>query len=275
MKKIKNHKKLFIATSFAAILCSFTLLGTFDYLPANADEDVVVSVAAHRGYSSIYPENTLSSLAGACAIDAEVVEFDVQKTSDDVLVIFHDQTLAKYTGDETTIADHTYAELMEFDVGAWLSPDFACERIPTLDQALDLLNSSSSTLFVELKKIENDEDFASQVYATCESHGMLDRIIFSSFDYDYLTEIKGLDENQPVMVLASFGKTSLPEKYPAEYYGINMKTLTTKTIKAIHESGAKVYSYTPETLAQILSLQRMGVDGIITDDPTVIDLSTY
>ena len=67
------------------------------------------------------------------------------------------------------------------------------------------------------------------------------------------------------MVLASFGKSTLPTKYPAEYYGVNMKTLTPKTIKAIHDNGSKVYSYAPQSKGQMLSLQRLGVDGVITD----------
>ena len=77
--------------------------------------------------------------------------------------------------------------------------------------------------------------------------------------------IKDINPKQPIMKLASFGKSTLPEKYPAEYYGINMKTLTPRTVRAIHESGAKVYSYAPSTKGQMLSLQRLGVDGVITD----------
>ena len=68
------------------------------------------------------------------------------------------------------------------------------------------------------------------------------------------------------MKLASFGKSNLPTKYPAEYYGVNMKTLTPRTVRAIHEAGSKVYCYTPETKGQMLSLQRLGVDGVITDN---------
>ena len=90
-------------------------------------------------------------------------------------------------------------------------------------------------------------------------------LVFLSFNYNYLTEIKEIDPNQPIMKLASFGKSTLPEKYPAEYYGVNMKTLTPKTVRAIHEAGSKVYSYTPDTKGQMLSLQRLGVDGVITD----------
>lgn len=260
-------KKIRAIISCLAFLFSFIFSVNFNYLPADADEDIVLSVVAHRGYSSQYPENTLSAFAGAIACGAKTVEFDVRKTKDDVLVIFHDETLEKITGDNSTIADYTYEELMQFDLGSWYSEDFECERIATLDEALDLMSASGVKLFVELKKIGPDEEFGPAVYEACEKRGLLDRVIFLSFDYNYLSSIKEINPEQPIMMLASFGKSDLPTKYPAEYYGINMKTLTPRTIKAIHEAGAKVYSYTPETKGQILSLQRMGVDGIMTDYP--------
>ncbi len=225
-----------------------------------------MQVVAHRGYSAAYPENTLSAFAGAYACGAKTVEFDVRKTKDGQLVIYHDDTLEKLTGDQTTIADYTYEQLLKFDDGSWFSDEFAKERIPTLDQTLDLLSSTGMRMFVELKDIGDDPNFAAEVYATVEKYGLLDKAVFASFNYDYLQQIKAIDSSAPIMVLASFGKSTLPVKYPAEYYGINMKTLTPKTIRAIHEAGGKVYSYTPETKGQMLSLQRLGVDGVITDN---------
>ena len=227
----------------------------------------MIQVVAHRGYSAAYPENTLSSFAGAYACGAKTVEFDVRKTADGELVIYHDETLERLNGDTKSVADYTYNQLLNIDAGIWFSDEFAKERIPTLDQTLALLQSSGMRMFVELKDIGNDPTFATEVYKKVDEYGLLDKVIFSSFNYDYLTQIKEINSEQPIMVLASFGKSTLPAEYPAEYCGINMKTLTSRTVRAIHESGALVYSYTPETKGQMLSLQRLGVDGVITDSP--------
>lgn len=263
----KLHSKVgrTVAISLVTLLCSFAFLNEFNYLPADADEDIVVQVVAHRGYSGAYPENTLSAFAGAYAHGAKTVEFDVRKTKDGELVIYHDDTLEKVNGGETTIADHTYQELLELDAGEWYSEEFARERIPTLDQVLDLLQSTNMRIFCELKDIGEDSQFAGQVYEKVQQYGLLDKVVFLSFNYDYLTGIKAINPDQPIMKLASFGKSTLPTKYPAEYYGVNMKTLTPRTVRAIHEAGSKVYSYAPETKGQMLSLQRLGVDGVITD----------
>lgn len=254
-----------VAVSMVALLASFVFFNSFNYLPANADEDIVVQIVAHRGYSGAYPENTLSAFAGAYACGAKTVEFDVRKTKDGQLVIYHDDTLEKLDGTDKTIADYTYEELLQLDAGEWYGREFRLERIPTLDQTLDLLQSTNMRMFCELKDIGDDPEFVAAVYDRFVQYGLLDKTIFLSFNYDYLMQIKEIDPEQPIMKLASFGKSNLPTKYPAEYYGINMKTLTPRTVQAIHEAGSKVYSYTPDTKGQMLSLQRLGVDGVITD----------
>ncbi|MCR5102752.1 MAG: phosphatase PAP2 family protein, partial [Butyrivibrio sp.] len=72
-------------------------------------------VIAHRGYCGEYPENTMASFNGALDIGADFVETDVQMTADGVLVLYHDDTLLRITGDEGAIADYTYEELLQKD----------------------------------------------------------------------------------------------------------------------------------------------------------------
>ena len=153
----------------------------------------MVQIVAHRGYSGAYPENTLSAFAGAYACGAKTVEFDVRKTKDGELVIFHDDTLERFTGDESTVADYTYDELLQLDAGSWYSIDFISERIPTLDQTLSLLQSTNMRMFCELKDIGDDPEFVQQVYDKCAEYGVLDRVIFLSFNYDYLSAIKAIN----------------------------------------------------------------------------------
>ncbi len=263
--KLFSRARRTVAVSMVSLLASVIFLNAFNYLPAEADEDIVVQIVAHRGYSGAYPENTLSAFAGAYACGAKTVEFDVRKTKDGELVIYHDDTLEKLDGTENSIADYTYDEILQLDAGLWYGREFRLERIPTLDQTLSLLQSTNMRIFCELKDIGEDAEFASQVYEKFAEYNMLDKVIFLSFNYDYLSQIKEINPSQQIMKLASFGKSNLPEKYPAEYYGVNMKTLTPRTVQAIHEAGSKVYSYTPDTKGQMLSLQRLGVDGVITD----------
>ena len=71
---------------------------------------------AHRGASSYAPENTMSAFYLGLRRGANGIETDVQRTKDGVLVLFHDDTLKRVTGQEGSIQDYTYEELQGFDV---------------------------------------------------------------------------------------------------------------------------------------------------------------
>lgn len=74
-------------------------------------EGQVVEIIAHRGYSSVFPENTLASFAGALDIGVDYIELDVQLSKDGEVVILHDDSLQRTTGVEGTTADFTCEEL--------------------------------------------------------------------------------------------------------------------------------------------------------------------
>lgn len=71
---------------------------------------------AHRGASTYYPENTLSSSYAGVHMGATGIETDVHKTADGVLVLFHDDTLDRVTDGKGDISDYTYEELLRFTV---------------------------------------------------------------------------------------------------------------------------------------------------------------
>lgn len=255
-----KRKTIIAAVFFAVAFSSFFT----DSITAEAK---TVDVVAHRGYSAVYPENTLTSFQAAIDAGAQNVEFDIRKTADGVMVIYHDDSVSRLVGKKTKkgVVDYTYEDLMKLDASAYLGEEFAGEQIPTLDQTLELFKDTDTTLFIELKDIGDDEDFPAQVYYKCKEYGLLDRTVFVSFKYAYLEGIKELNYSQPTMKLAAFGRPNIARKFPADYYGINMKSITPAVIKMLHDDGAKVYSYTPDDRNQMIGLQRMGVDGIITD----------
>ena len=74
-------------------------------------------VCAHRGFSTVAPENTMPSLGAAVAMGAEEIEFDIWSSSDGVLVSCHDSTLDRVSDGTGNIFDHTYEELLKLDFG--------------------------------------------------------------------------------------------------------------------------------------------------------------
>ena len=94
------------------------------------------TIIAHRGASAYYPENTLPSFEGAIAMGADMVELDVQLTSDKEVVVFHDEKISRCTDGRGKIADHTLAKLKKLDAGSWFDKKFQNTRIPTLAEVL-------------------------------------------------------------------------------------------------------------------------------------------
>lgn len=107
-------------------------------------------IVAHRGASFDAPENTLAAFTRAWSLGAEAVELDVRVTSDSKVVVIHDASTQRTGGTDLVVAEHTLAELVAIDVGAWKGAQFAGEQIPTLHDVLATIPPKRS-LFVELK----------------------------------------------------------------------------------------------------------------------------
>ncbi len=108
-------------------------------------------VVGHRGASAHAPENTLASLRRAWELGAAWVEFDVKLTRDGVPILMHDAKLKRTTNGSGLVASLDYAAIARLDAGAWFPGAFAGERIPTLDEAVALLQELGLAANVEIK----------------------------------------------------------------------------------------------------------------------------
>jgi glycerophosphoryl diester phosphodiesterase len=112
------------------------------------------ALIAHRGYSQCYPENTLVGLEAALRAGAQCVEFDVHFTADSVPVVFHDNDLARVTGNPGIIQQTSFAELRRLRASEFsrFGDAFLEEPVPSLQDVLSLLKQwASVTAFVEIK----------------------------------------------------------------------------------------------------------------------------
>lgn len=226
-------------------------------------------IVAHRGYSAVFPENTLAAFAGALDIGADYIELDVQLSKDGQVVILHDGSLTRTTGVDGAAADYTLEELSQMDAGSWFDASFSGEKIPTLQEALELIRDTdvSCKVYLELKDIGDVEGFEEAVLEVTDQSGMTDRCMFASFRYEYLEHLKELNENLVTLYNTSSGKTTLPEEFPADCYGLNLDVVTEETVRAIHQSGGQAFVWTVGTPEQVKNVQAMGIDGIVTNDP--------
>jgi glycerophosphoryl diester phosphodiesterase len=103
---------------------------------AQAAELPQKGVCAHRGASSIRPENTVPAFQEAAKLGAQMIEFDVWLTKDGEAVIMHDASVNRTTDGHGKIADLTLAEIQSLDAGVKKGPRFKGLKVPTLDEAL-------------------------------------------------------------------------------------------------------------------------------------------
>ena len=114
------------------------VIATF-FSPVNIDSATAGTpfIVAHRGLLKVAPENTLANFR-ACLELRLGFEFDVQRTKDGHLVCIHDTTVNRTTNGSGNVSDLTLAEVKQLDAGSWFDPRFAGEKVPTVEQVLQL-----------------------------------------------------------------------------------------------------------------------------------------
>jgi glycerophosphoryl diester phosphodiesterase len=111
----------------------------------------------HRGYSSVYPENTLLALEEAFKRGIKICEIDVRVTTDDVYILFHDsEALHRTSNGKGAAEDFSYAQLQSLEVGSWKGGHFAGLSIPTLEDALLLAQRYDAQLYLDTKTLRPD-----------------------------------------------------------------------------------------------------------------------
>ncbi len=149
-----------------------------------------VFVAAHRGWRSRYPENTMSAFRAALELGVDQIETDVRVTKDGKLVLIHDAQVDRTTNGTGLVADFTFEELRKLDAGQG-------EQIPTLRELMELVKDHPTlTLDIELKEYPENvgEELAFRVcdepIAMVEEYCFSHRVVINSFsgilnDYVY------------------------------------------------------------------------------------------
>lgn len=180
-------------------------------------------IIAHRGASNLCPENTLASFRTAKALGADGIEFDVQLTKDKRLVVAHDYMIDFHTGVRGDIYNMTFDELRRLDFGSWKSPEFANERIPTIEEALEV-GRDMQIVQMELKSaVDQDPDFVPRVVDTVVDAGMTDKVMITAFNHDLLRQVKEYMPEIRVGALTLWTPSTIITPSPAVWEDLGLK----------------------------------------------------
>ena len=144
-----------------------------------------VRVVAHRGASTVAPENTLPAFYAAVARKAQSIELDVHFTLDRKLVVIHDYDVERTTNGSGLLFELESDYVRSLDAGSWFGCQFSRVRVPFLDEVLDIPNVGFE---IELKG--STQEFATALVASVRSRHLLDRVEFTSFHIPLLLRLK-------------------------------------------------------------------------------------
>lgn len=242
--------------------------------------DTALTLIAHRGASGYVPENTLLAFAKAIAMGAASIEFDVQQTKDNRLVIIHDMDLKRVGGVRKAVGALTYAELSRIEVGGWFDPRFKGEKMPLLKDLLDLAHERAPGRIELQLEIKNGR----KPYAGIERRVLellasrpqwAARVVISSFDHGVLARVRALSPRMRLGYLV--GGVQRRSAVLKEVQGLNCESVHLSLrrtdrawVEAAHAEGLKVLVYTVNTAPECGRLSAMGVDGVFTNFPDVL-----
>ncbi|MGR2737214.1 glycerophosphodiester phosphodiesterase family protein [Billgrantia sp. Q4P2] len=248
-----------------------------------------VAIIAHRGSSMAAPENTLSAITRAIEDRAHYVEIDVRLTADGEVVLYHDRSLQRLTGEPRNLQDMTLAELREFDVGSWFGDAFVGERIPTLDEAFAAVRGKSA-LMIDMKPDPGAEaDLVEAVLdalqretearreclarvnpaqaARCGSPDVSGETRLAVMSASVLDMIKEREPELRVTLLAQLVMPGTLDRRSFDALGLRHNRITDNEIRLARELGYEVHAWTVNDRARMSQMIDLGVDAIITDYP--------
>jgi len=236
------------------------------------ERDGLPRILAHRGASLAAPENTLAAFAAAKAAGAAAIETDISLLGDGTAVIFHDATLDRCTDASGPLASIGAGDLSRIDAGGWFAPAFAGARIPTLTDALDMLEAEGMAANLELKP--QGADPAALVTAVAAALAPRDwapaRVVLSSFSAEALAGLAAACPAVPRAMLWDAPPTGWAEALAALGAGsmhVAARHADAALLRAAAASGTALRVYTVNEPATILRLRGPDLAGVITDAP--------
>lgn len=262
---------------FAAIMSTviaFTLICVYIFraIVANPFDRVellqVPEITAHRGSSLVAPENTMAAFTQAVEDVADYIELDVHLTSDNMVVVLHDNSLKRTTGLAQNVWQTSYDVIKKLDAGSWFSPEFANEPIPTLEEVIESVGDDVK-LNIEVKYNKKEQGLTQRVVDIIEYYHLENRCVVTSSDYSVLQEVKRLNEDIRTGYILSAAYGAYYSAGNVDIISINYNYVNKALVDAVHGNGKEIYVWTVNSPNVVRSLANMGVDNIITDDPVM------
>ena len=224
-------------------------------------------VIAHRGASAYQPENTLAAFALAIQQGAQMIELDLHCSSDNQVVVIHDETLNHTTNLTGRVDQLTLAEIKKADAGRG-------QQVPTLEETLDL-TSGKVRLYLEIK----DARAAAETLRIIRARRCQDEVMLASFDIELMRRLG--DEVRDIELGVILGNETLNPvvRWREAFPWIALRRIIYQVLcwqvelcygylaRQTKASGKRLYVWTADEDAQFAKMIERDVDGIVTNKP--------
>ncbi|MFN8531757.1 MAG: glycerophosphodiester phosphodiesterase [Anaerolineae bacterium] len=257
--------------------------------PFNARSGVLVF--AHQGGDGIRPSNTMAAFTHAVEIGADILDLDIHRTSDGVLVVLHDETVDRTTNGTGLVREMTLDDLRQLDAGYNWPTDNRTDSsgypyrgqgitIPTLEEVFQAFPDMRVNIEIKQETPSIVADFCAMIH----QYNMQDKTMVSTFHETTMTEFRQTCPDVPTAAVESevrlfyvLNQLHLARAfYPTAYTfqvpetSGNLQVVTTEFVAAAAALNIQVY---PWTINDAEGMQRVidaGVQGINTDYPDVL-----
>ena len=236
-------------------------------------------VFGHRGAPAHAPENTIVSFKKAIKLGADGLELDVQETVDGKLVIHHDLHLQRL-GVQKNVDDLTFEEIRKLNASLDWESEYGFQPIPALEEILELLEGNDIILNIEIKSpgflptgvVGKTVEFIKQ-------HNLAGRCIVSSFNPLIIRKVKKLLPDVFTALIWSWEDVHWSLLWFKPLYWIcspdgfnpDIQFLNKEIVDWAKAKNMKICVFTVNNPGQLDFVKKLGVDGIFTDDPMIID----
>ncbi len=226
---------------------------------------------AHRGAGKLAPENTLAAFRLGARHGYRAFECDVKLSADGVPFLLHDDTLQRTTSGHGRAGDSTWSALSQLDAGGWHSRAYAGEPLPTLEAIARWVQANAYLLNIEIKPTPGLEArtgavIADAVVASWDAAAVPP--LLSSFQPQSLAAAA---EAQPALPRALLldklwdGWFDRARALGCVAVVTEHKLMDAALVAALRDAGLRALCYTVNDSADAERLQRLGIDGLITD----------
>ena len=227
--------------------------------------EIVIHSINHRGANTYAPENTMSAFRISKELGFDMVECDVDFTSDNVPVIIHDSTVDRTSNGTGEVHSFTFEDIRKLDFGSWKSTAYSGEKIPSFDEFILGCRTLGLHPYIEIKVRDYiNLELVTTLVNIVHKYNMQDKVTWISFGIDKLQSVVKVDKYARVGFIEEFMSTSILDEsinriktidtgYNEIFYDLNLGLVNTSIINRLKEEKIKLEVWTVDSVNLITS----------------------